>query len=77
VLSAEGMMYDLNIERRVLEAGKYWTGEDNGHVRWIAGGRKISASERDDQAERLADGLVADPFEDMFDEHFNNRRQHG
>ena len=77
VLSAEGVMYDLSIERRVLEAGKYWSGDDDGHVRWIAGGRKISAAERDDQTERLANGFVADPFEDMFDEHFDNRRQNG
>jgi hypothetical protein len=77
VLCAEGVMYDLNIENRVLQAGKYWTGEDLGYVKWVAGGRKVSASEREDQAERLSDGLVADPFEDMYDEHFSARSRNG
>jgi len=73
VLCAEGIVGDNMIEKKVLEAGKYWTSEDNGYVRWVAGGRKISASEQEDQMERLLDGFVADPFEDMFDEHFNNK----
>ena len=73
VLSAEGIVNDQSIERRVLQAGKYWTGEDDGYVKWVAGARKISASEKDDQAERLNNGLIADPYEDMFDEHFGNR----
>lgn len=73
-LCAEGLMYDPEIERRVAEAAKYWTGTDEGRVRWVAGARKVSASERDDQAERLANGLVADPFEDLLDEHFKHRR---
>jgi hypothetical protein len=70
VLSAEGLVNDPAIEKRVAEAAKYWTGSEAGHVKWIPGARKISASERDDQAERLANGLVADPYEDLFDEYF-------
>lgn len=70
VLSAEGFVHDANVEKRVKEAAKYWTGSEEGTIRWVPGARKISASERDDQAERLANGLVADPFEDMFDQHF-------
>jgi hypothetical protein len=70
ILSAEGMVNDPAIEKRVAEAAKYWTGSEAGYVRWIPGARKISASERDDQAERLANGLVADPYEDLFDEYF-------
>jgi hypothetical protein len=73
VLSAEGIVDDASIEKRVLQAGKYWSGDDDGYIRWVAGARKISASERDDQTERLAAGFVADPYEDMFDEHFGNR----
>lgn len=73
VLSAEGIVNDPAIERRVLQAGKYWTGEDDGYVKWVAGARKISASEKDDQAERLNNGLIADPYEDMFDDHFGSR----
>lgn len=70
VLSAEGFMNDPNVEKRVADAAKYWTGTDEGHVRWVAGARKISASEKDDQSERLANGLVADPYEDILDEYF-------
>lgn len=70
VLCAEGLVDDKKIEERVKEAAKYWTGSDEGMVRWVAGARKISSDERDDQSERLASGLIADPFEDMFDEHF-------
>jgi hypothetical protein len=70
VLSAEGLVQDEAIEKRVAEAAKYWTGSEEGYVRWIPGARKISASERDDQAERLADGLVADPYEDFLDNFF-------
>jgi len=77
VLCAEGLMYDLDVERRVLEAGRYWSGDADGLVKWVAGARKISASEKDDQVERLNDGLIADPFEDMYDDHFSNRSTNG
>ena len=70
VLSAEGLVNDPAIEKRVKEAAKYWTGSDEGQVRWVSGARKVSASERDDQAERLSNGLIADPYEDFFDQHF-------
>ena len=36
-----------------------------------------AASEKDDQVERLNDGLIADPFEDMYDNHFSNRSANG
>lgn len=74
VLSAEGLMHDPEIEKKVKEAARYWTNSDEGHVSWVAGARKISASERDDQAERFANGLVADPYEDFFDAYFQHRR---
>lgn len=74
VLSAEGLVNDPEIEKKVAEAAKYWTGSDEGYVTWVAGARKITSSERDDQAERLANGLVADPFEDLFDEYFSHKR---
>lgn len=74
VLSAEGFMHDPDIEKRVREAAKYWTGSEDGAVRWVAGARKITASEKDDQAERLSNGLIADPFEDLFDAHFSHKR---
>lgn len=67
VLSAEGFVGDKDIERRVAEAAKYWTGSDEGEVAWVHGARKITSSERDDQVARLQEGLVADPFEDLFD----------
>lgn len=70
VLCAEGIVGDEKIEKRVKEAAKYWTGSDEGFVRWVPGARKVSNSERDDQVERLNNGLIADPFEDLFDQHF-------
>jgi hypothetical protein len=66
-LSAEGFVGDKDIERRVAEAAKYWTGSSEGQVAWVHGSRKVTSSERDDQAERLNDGLVPDPYEDFFD----------
>lgn len=70
VLSAEGLVGDPDIEKRVTEAAKYWTGSEEGYCSWVEGARKVSASERDDQAERLANGLIADPYEDFFDQYF-------
>ena len=67
VLSAEGLVGDPDIEKKVLEAGIYWSGSDEGEVAWVHGARKISASEKDDQMVRLLDGLVPDPYEDFFD----------
>jgi len=67
VLSAQGFVGDKDIEKRVAQAAKYWTGSDEGEVAWVQGARKVSASERDDQVERLENGMVADPFEDLFD----------
>jgi hypothetical protein len=74
VLSAEGLMHDPAIEKRVAEAAKYWTGSTDGTVRWVAGARKVSSSERDDQAERLSNGLIADPYEDILDSYFAHKR---
>ena len=67
ILSAEGFVGDKDIERRVTEAVKYWTGSTEGELAWVHGARKITASERDDQVERLHNGLNPDPFEDMLD----------
>lgn len=66
-LSAEGFVGDEKIERRVAQAAKYWTGSDEGRISWVHGARKITASERDDQVERLNEGLIPDPYEDAFD----------
>lgn len=67
VLSAEGFVGDPKIEAMVAEAAKYWTGSSEGRVSWVHGARKVSASERDDQAERLASGLAPDPYEQIIE----------
>lgn len=67
VLCAEGLVNDKNIEKQVAQAAKYWTGSDEGYATWVGGARKVSASERDDQAERLANGLNPDPYEDIIE----------
>jgi len=66
VLSAEGMMHDPGVEKRVAEAAKYWTGKEDGHIAWVPGARKVTNSEHDDQRERLLNGLTPDPYEDTY-----------
>ena len=66
-LSAEGFVGDSAIEKRVAEAAKYWTGSEEGQPAWVHGARKVTSSERDDQVERLYNGLTPDPYEDFFD----------
>lgn len=73
VLCAEGFVGDEQVEKRVAEAARYWTGSSEGYVRWVHGARKVTASERDDQAERLANGLTPDPVEDVLDRHFRRK----
>ena len=63
-LCAEGMINDPKVEGFVREAAKYWTQSDEGYAMWIDGARKVSASEREDQVERLNNGLTPDPLED-------------
>jgi hypothetical protein len=67
VLCAEGFVGDEDIEKKVTQAARYWTDSNEGEIAWVHGARKVTPSERDDQAERLADGLVPDPYEDFFD----------
>lgn len=67
VLCAEGVMNDKNVEKQVAQAAKYWTGSEEGYTTWVGGARKVTASEKDDQAERLAMGLNPDPYEDIIE----------
>ena len=67
VLCAEGFVGDEKVENMVKEAARYWTGSTQGRIAWVHGARKVSASERDDQAERLNNGLTPDPLEDILD----------
>lgn len=73
VLSAEGFVGDEDIEERVFAAAKYWTNNGEGRLAWVHGARKVSSSERDDQTDRLNNGLTPDPYEDFFD----GLRKHG
>lgn len=68
VLCAEGYVGDKNIEKMVTEAARYWTQSDEGYATWVGGARKVTASERDDQAERLVDGYLPDPYEDVIED---------
>tara|TARA_Y100000034_G_scaffold132527_1_gene195757 strand:+ start:2376 stop:2720 length:345 start_codon:yes stop_codon:yes gene_type:complete len=67
ILCAEGSVGDPKIERQVAEAAAYWSDNAGGRIRCIEGARKVSDSERDDQMERLIDGDVPDPLEDVLD----------
>lgn len=68
VLSAEGYVGDKNIERMVAEAAKYWTQSEEGYAAWVGGARKVTSSERDDQIDRLNNGLIPDPYEDVIED---------
>jgi hypothetical protein len=67
ILCAEGFIGDKKVEKMVEEAAKYWTSGAGGRVVWMAGARKVSASEKEDQAERLAAGYIPDPMQDLID----------
>jgi hypothetical protein len=73
VLCAEGFVGDPKVEKRVADAASYWTSKKEGYVRWVQGARKVSQSEREDQQERLANGLTPDPVEDILDEYFRRK----
>lgn len=72
-LCAEGYVGDEKVERQVAEAARYWTGSTEGRISWVHGARKVSESELDDQKERLAQGLIPDPVEDIIDAHFKRK----
>lgn len=72
-LSAEGPMNDPVIEKKMIEAVKYWTGSTEGYIAWVPGARKITSSELDDQKDRLANGLTPDPYEDLMDSYFRGK----
>lgn len=67
VLCAEGYVGDKRIEKMVTEAAMYWTESDQGYATWVGGARKVSGSEREDQAERFSQGLTPDPYEDLIE----------
>jgi hypothetical protein len=67
VLCAEGIVGDKSVEEQVRKAALYWTGSEEGYATWVGGARKVTASEKDDQAERLANGLMPDPYEDIIE----------
>ncbi len=67
VLCAEGYVGDKQVEKMVADAARYWTQSDEGYATWVGGARKVSGSERDDQVERLANGLAPDPYEDIIE----------
>lgn len=67
ILCAEGYVGDEKIEKMVTEAAKYWTQSDEGYAAWVGGARKVSSDEREDQVERLVNGLMPDPYEDVIE----------
>ena len=67
VLCAEGYVGDEKIEKMVAEAARYWTQSEEGYAAWVGGARKVSSDERDDQVERLVQGYIPDPYEDVIE----------
>lgn len=67
VLCAEGYVGDKNVEKMVTEAARYWSQSDEGYATWVGGARKVSESERNDQVDRLVQGLTPDPYEDIIE----------
>lgn len=60
----EGVRGDQRVEAKMRNAATYWLGETIGEPFWIEG-RKISDSEWEDQNERLHDGKIPDPVDEM------------
>jgi hypothetical protein len=63
-LSMEGVRGERRVEEKMREAAAYWLGAGVGEPCWIEG-RKISRSEWEDQNERLFDGKIPDPVDEI------------
>jgi len=65
-LSMEGRIRDPAVENKMKAAARYWLGSDfEGHPVWVPGARKITDDEYDDQMDRLLDGKIPDPVEEV------------
>jgi hypothetical protein len=62
MLSLQGNINDLRIEKKMQDAAKYWAGESAllGKATWIPGARKVSDAEAEDQRERFEQGEIPD-----------------
>jgi hypothetical protein len=64
-LSLEGFVGDVKVEEKMRAAAYYWLEENKGHPKWIPGVRKISDIEWKEQQDRLVNGLIPDPLEEI------------
>ncbi len=63
-LSLEGRVGDREVERKIIEAARYWAGNDiSGVPHWMRGHSQIDDDMLDLQKERLDSGLIPDPIE--------------
>lgn len=63
-LSLEGVRGDKRVEDKMKKAASYWLGDNIGEPTWIEG-RKVSNTEWEDQNERLLDGKIPDPVDEI------------
>ena len=66
-LCMEGNLNDFIVEKKMMQAAKSYIGDEalTGEAFWMPGSRKISDNESDDQMERLLDGKIPDPVDQV------------
>jgi hypothetical protein len=62
ILSLQGKLHDIRIEKKMQDAAKYWAGESAvlGKSIWVPGARQVTDSEAEDQKERFEQGEIPD-----------------
>jgi len=62
MLSLQGNLNDLRIEKKMQDAAKYWAGESAalGKAVWVPGARQVSDAEAEDQRARFEQGEIPD-----------------
>ena len=67
MLSLQGEVNDIRIEKKMQDSAKYWAGEGAllGKAVWIPGARQVSDDEAAEQTERFRQGLTPDIAESV------------
>jgi hypothetical protein len=62
ILSLQGALNDLRVEKKMQDAAKYWAGESAvlGKCTWVPGARQVTDAEAEDQRERFEAGEIPD-----------------
>lgn len=63
-LSLEGIIGDRRVEQKMRVAARHYLGNNEGKPKWMQG-RKVSNMEYEDQYERLLEGKIPDPVDEV------------